>query len=513
MLKHHNWQSLIFILLVLAIISYIVYNYVPLNSMEKFENSVNYLRLSETYIDDNDKNLKLDLLYANYSGEEVNKDLWENKTLSQCMDTCNKLEGCVGFSRSIVGDNEQAICYPRTAIDKCHSYRKGSFAQRQNALAYNTYVKSSTEGALTKCLGDSHLTLGRTVYIKSYAHPDKYIGLNTNGEIGLVPKNQSGIDFGKAVQFSIDAGLEGSGTVSFRHLATGKYLYRSSEGVGDMIIGKSLELNKITTEEKQRASFHLEDGLSNNVVIKCVPLTLENAARYVSVYPKNTAYLNVRTLSDLENVDTEEGKTKKQLKKAKSITFEIVDEVIHSSVIDNRKYITDIMEPVRTYPATPNMVVSTDEVVVPKIRKYPNENIIQSFADVNTAADKQKLSNSMDDYNYYKLMSGHTEKKDLQNYIQDKYLNNPAQNEIRKMEGDLFAKLNMSNAKMNLEDATKKAQERYNTLRQMNMTIEDMIAKENRGINGVNERLINNVDKMKIKDLSSDYFFLKNLMS
>ncbi len=81
--------------------------------IEDFEN-INYAKLNETYFE-SDKT-KLDLLYTNYDGDDLGKDIWENKTLEQCYDVCNELDNCVGFSRDLVNDDANGSCYPRTQI-------------------------------------------------------------------------------------------------------------------------------------------------------------------------------------------------------------------------------------------------------------------------------------------------------------------------------------------------------------------------------------------------------------
>ena len=57
---------------------------------------------------------------------------WKDINLHQCIDRCNQIEGCVGFSRENVNDNEKASCYPKSILSQCHSSRKGDFEQRQN---------------------------------------------------------------------------------------------------------------------------------------------------------------------------------------------------------------------------------------------------------------------------------------------------------------------------------------------------------------------------------------------
>ena len=97
-------------------------------SLEPFQNdstsvikSVNYLKLNETYLEPEGTNLEL--LYSTYSGQDLG-DVWKDQTLDQCIDTCNQLDNCVGFSRDLVNDDAPANCFPRTKIGTCHSNRK-----------------------------------------------------------------------------------------------------------------------------------------------------------------------------------------------------------------------------------------------------------------------------------------------------------------------------------------------------------------------------------------------------
>jgi hypothetical protein len=227
-----KWQCLLIKIVIILIIGIAIYKLSSSNNFEKFTDNTeidnkDYLKFNETYIENNDSKSdvkKLELLYSNYSGDEVGADKWENKTLSQCIDTCNKLDNCAGFSRDLVQDNENATCYPHTEISKCYSNRKGDFTQRQHALGYNTYIKANTKGALTQCLGDANLTLKRPIYIKSYAYPTMFVGINTDNDLSLVDQNDKNIDVINSCKFKVVAGLEGSGTVSLQHVITGKYV-------------------------------------------------------------------------------------------------------------------------------------------------------------------------------------------------------------------------------------------------------------------------------------------------
>ena len=70
--------------------------------------------------------------------------------------------------------------YPKSILSQCHSSRKGDFEQRQKSLNYNTFIKVGIKNQLTKCVGDEAVTMNRNIFIKSYAHPNKYIGIKNN---------------------------------------------------------------------------------------------------------------------------------------------------------------------------------------------------------------------------------------------------------------------------------------------------------------------------------------------
>lgn len=513
-LSHNTTSRWIIKLVILAILCIAIYNLTNRVTFELFTNKIEeekkqYLKFNETYLNtpkSNKDKPTLELLYANYSGDEVGTDKWENKTLSQCIDTCNKLENCSGFSRDLVDDSENATCYPRTHIDACHSNRKGDFQQRQHALAFNTYVKSSVNGALTKCLGDANLTLGRPIFIKSHAYPTKYVGINENNELSLVDRNENSATFFDTCKFKVETGLDGSGTVSIKHVSSGKYLFRDST---DMIVVKGVP-DKAKTEDKQRASFHIYDGLSNQIVFKCMPLNLENSDRFVSVYKDNHKYLNaINSKAFSGKSSNDEKPSKLKAKEMKIMTFEIVDTVISSSIIDNKKYIGDAMSPIKTYPATPNKLVaiSDDDPIQPQVRRSITS---EKFGD--TTSPTKALDLSSDNYNYYSLLGGKNTDKNLTNMIQDAYINKPVTFETNKLQENLSQKFNNFKAKANLMDITKQNEQEYSTLQNLNKQLETAIANQNMELSRKNDMLTNNVDKLKIQELSSDYFFMQNLM-
>ena len=142
-----NWKHIIIKLLCILLFIFIFYKLTDgsssnnINSqIDTFTNDIenekiNYIKLRETYIEP--KDTSLELLYANYLGEEVGNGVWENKTLDQCTDICNSIEGCVGFTRDLVLDTEPAKCYHHNVLDKCYSNRKVDLSQMQNAIKFN----------------------------------------------------------------------------------------------------------------------------------------------------------------------------------------------------------------------------------------------------------------------------------------------------------------------------------------------------------------------------------------
>jgi hypothetical protein len=57
-----------------------------------------------------------------------------------------------------------------------------------------------------------------------------------------------------------------------------------------MIISKAIG-NNSKTQDKHRASFNVLDGISNQIILKCTPLDLENNDRFVSIFKDNHKYL------------------------------------------------------------------------------------------------------------------------------------------------------------------------------------------------------------------------------
>ena len=435
---------------------------------EGFTNKqVEYLKFNETYL--NDKNMKLDMLYANYSGDEVTKDKWDNKTLDQCMDTCNKLENCIGFSRPIIDDKEYSTCYPRTNVEQCYSSRKGDFEQRQHSLGYNTFIKSNVTNAMTKCIGDVKLTLNKNIHIKSYANPNMYLGISTDGNLEVM-NIQNTPQLIRNCTWIIITGLEGSGTVSLKNVVNNKFLYRDNK---DNIILKELNQSSLTND-KQRASFFILDGLSNQIIFQCMPLDIEKTEKYISVYNKNNKYLHVISSNEIDT-----NSNKKTLKNMKLVTFELLDTIITSSITSTPSL------PVKLYPKT------------------PNQKIAEPMKNVSTPT--KPLDLSINNFDYYNLFSGNNTDVNIKNNLQDNY------SKKKVIDDDFLIKFTGAKLSNNLNDIVNNNKNYYDNLKKTNNEVENMIMKSNQEINTKSDSLVNKLNKMRIQEDASAYYFLKNL--
>jgi len=89
--------------------------------------------------------------------------------------------------------------------------------------------------------------------------------------------------------FRIEPGKDGVGTVSFLHIASNKYLYRNNE---DILIFKDIN-NK--TEDKQRCSFNINDGVSNGILFKVMPIEGETTDKYIII---DNTYLKISKIKN-----------------------------------------------------------------------------------------------------------------------------------------------------------------------------------------------------------------------
>jgi hypothetical protein len=516
---------------------------------------LDYIKLNETYIEPDGTDLKL--LYANYDGEESSppQDIWTNKTLEQCVDLCNQLDDCKGFSRSAnVADTAADDCHPRTKIGICHSVRKGNPSQMQNAIKYNSYIKTSPNSnkykdVLTKCIGDSDLTLQRAVYIKSQMLPNKFIGTLGDGLALLL--NKSTDDFDVKCKFRVEVGLDGIGTVSFRHINSNKYLYRmpaaikpSQPTVDNITQAESVnsyefiglkDISNGGTEDKQRASFNILDAMKNRMKFQCMRVNGENVDKFIVINNDNQNYLLCK---EIDSLPTEE-----------LYTFNIINSVITSNIINsidklsknNNSSISSTTYPATTMP-TNTMQMANDTMPTMPITTMPTNtmptNTMQMANDtmtmpINTESNGKEsffvvdaignqiitqntnpnliTASNLDTSNQlplYNNIYNPSNKSNIGDYLSDNYGATQFNNytSINKKASDIMIQKQLSKTLANNRD-------NYNSLNQLNIEIEREIAGLNMNLNAKNDKVINNVGRMQLSNMAKDYYTMKNAYS
>lgn len=509
-----NWQCLVPKILLIIMILIIFYSLTNRNKEETFIDSIenekiNYIKMKETYIESQDTSL--DLLYANYSGEEVGQDIWENKTLDQCEDTCNKIEGCSGFSRDSVLDTEPANCYPRSTVNNCHSNRKGNSTQMNNALKYDSYVKSNIPNVLNNCIGDSDVTLNRLIFIKSYTQPKTYIGINGDSRVVLINKDTN--NFNSNCNFRLEVGKDGIGTIAFLHIGSGKYLYRD---IDDSIILKAIS-NPSKTIDNQRISFNLHDAVSGCVMLKTMKIDGETTDKFIML-DNNTNYLVAKSLNTSGSINSTTNSTtnstidNSNINNNSNAFFYIVDKIISSNIITNKNNIPTTISnrPTTTISNIPTTTTSNRPTTTTSNIPTTSTSYIEGFKNINEGFTLN-LDTSSDLKEYNNLFNA-PPNFILSDYIQDTYspLKNSSRNSVYI---DVSNKLNNIEINKQLSNSLTKNQDEYNAINELNKEIELEIYSLNTGLNKNNDVIINKLDKMRVSDLANDYFFLKNLAS
>lgn len=462
-----------------VLIVFLIYKLTDENNMvESFINKQNqeheeYIRYSETLLDSKDQSLKD--LYKNYSGAGNNKEEWKDMNLHQCVDRCNQMEGCVGFSRENVNDNEKASCYPKSILSQCHSSRKGDFEQRQKSLNYNTFIKVGIKNQLTKCVGDEAVTMNRNIFIKSYAHPNKYVGIKNN-KVEMMTKGPEQIGMFLYCKFMVEVGKEGSGTVSFKHIETGKYLCRNDK---DLIVCQKMDTS---TDTRQRCSFFLHDGLSNQIILKCHPVQGEKLSRYVSL-DRNAKYLKAVNRTELN---------KKNNKFMELMTFDLIDFMTQNTIISSKEQFRDLGK-----------------------RHARNSD---KFTDVNNEPYEHhqvrddKIKNKQDDMELYKYLESGIH--NISNISDDKQ-------PMRQIEIGDYQTLSDIDAHFSkvLDEKRYDAEENGKNTHIKLRAINDNLYKDKLGIESKLKSLGDRVEKshqelekMKLRDMSRDYNYLKTLL-
>jgi hypothetical protein len=455
---------------IFIIIAYLVYRLTQPkdNYLENYMNAIDkeqkeYIKYTETHLSNKDQSLKD--LYQGYSGEGHNQSEWKDMNLHQCVDRCNKLTGCVGFSRENVNDNEKASCYPKSILSKCHSSRKGNFNQRQKSLNYNTYIKANIGNQLTKCIGDESVTIGRDIFLKSYAYPNKFIGLKNN-KVEMISKGPNQVGLFIYCKFKVEVGKEGSGTLSFRHIESGKYLCRTKK---DLI--SCVKLNS-STDMKQRCSFQLHDGLSNQIILKCLPVQGEKLSRYVCL-DRNAKYLKAVTQMELN---------KSNNKFMEKLTFDLVDFLTDNTIVESKEQFGDLKK--NRNKRRENFNDNQPNIEEDRLEMYQ---YLNSGIDLTTFQEEQEENAEQNQISIgqYRSLS------DIDNHF-----NRTLDGKKNEIEGD------------NGETTFKKLRDINDNLYKESQGIE----KQRKNLENKIQKCTSNIDNMKLRDMSRDYNYLKSLL-
>ena len=540
------------------------------NQAEGFE-TINYIKLNETYITPDTK--KIDLLYTNYDGDDLGKDIWDNKTLDQCTDVCNQLDNCVGFSRDLINDDATGQCYPLTHIANCHSNRKGDTNQMHNAIKFNSYIKTNNtiennsnniNTILTKCIGDTNLTLNKTIFIKSHLYPTKYIG--ALGDSVLVLIDDKDPEFNKKCNFRIESGKDGGGTISFFHIDTNMYIYRNTTNTNttndtnatlektnkktknntnnnknkqnkydtfqkDTLILKDITLNK--TNDKQRVSFNIIDSMKTLMKFKCLQLDGETIDKFIVINPDNKNYLACMEYNDKLN--------------EYPYTFSIMNNIVKSAVFTNKEQIPNTqLQQTTTTTATTNNTTKNNNTTGDTTKTSRKNNttkepffqseFLNTMNNMNNANNTNNMNNmnnmnNTNNTNNIKLdttdnillyQNLFTKPTNLHNFITDNYNNdnnnnnNNNDNNSNNDNGnnifyDVSKKMNDIVINNQLSTSINKKKDEYDAINKLNIEIEKEISNRNIGLNAKNDKIYNNINKMHITDMASDYYKLKNI--
>ena len=109
----------------------------------------------------------------------------------------------------------------------------------------------------------------------------------------------------------------------------------------------------------------------------------------------------------------------------------------------------------------------------------------------------------------YKNLFNTPSNVNIKNYIKDNYdINNPSNNNVFSSVSNKMNAIVLNNQ---LSTSLTAKQDEYNAINQLNLEIEKEIAHVNMGLNAKNDKIYNNLDKIRITDMANDYFTLKNI--
>ena len=526
-----NMAILIAKIVVIIVIVGLVYIYlgkadnelVKAREFEHFSNAIKadknkYIKYAETSMIDNTETASPKPLLD--SGAQI----WEKKTLMQCIDNCNDNKNCIGFTRDKSNDKELATCYPYSNLTKCHTSVKGDDTQRNYALQYDTYFKSDVDKSVVRhinmCLGgneDSIGKSGRMVLIKSVSQPDYFIGCQSSRVI-LVSNMDA--DFMNSCKLRIRYGLYGSGTVSIQHEATGKYLYRSlpDSNNNEYITATASGNNNTTMEDQLRSSFHIIDSIAlyidtqkyDAISIQCSPVRTEVASqdyKYITV-DTNGSSITAKTMSN-----------ESELQKAQSYIL-----------VDYSEYMNDSKSSTSINISDPN-VKNTNEFKIDKrtpslkSRIGINDNISikkkkEKYLDVDNN-NSNDSTNTNDEYmrSIFRVginMNDNTQSNnaffdEISKYYNKNLPDNDKLSVDLQVQKKLYDKSNEMMQKNKIGTILGQNELKYQAYAATANEIESELENKSNILNEKYNGVISKLDRMRMEDMASDLNFLQNI--
>jgi hypothetical protein len=283
------------------------------------------------------------------------------------------------------------------------------------------------------------------------------------------------------------------------------------------------DISKGGTEDKQRASFNILDAMKNRMKFQCMRVNGENIDKFIVINNDNQNYL---LCSEINSLPTEE-----------QYTFNIIDSIVASNIITNKdKLPMNNSNRIRTtLPATNMSATTLPATTIPNITimHSANTNINASnSANTNASAESggkesffavdaignqiitqttnPNIINAFDldissNLPLYNNIYNPPSNVKIGDYLSDNYGATQFNNytSINKKANDIVLQKQLSKTLTNSQNA-------YNALNQLNIEIEREIAGLNMNLDAKNDKVVNNIGRMQLADMSKEYYTLKN---
>ena len=425
--KQYNMYNIVVSLLVgliiLLVFNKIIRNTPSTDNIEGFNTNEKYNKYDETVLKDE---------------ATIEDGMWKTKNLAQCKEKCNNDKKCIGFSRDKIDDKIKGGCYPiKEKIGDCHSSRKGEKNERQYAINYDSYIKSSykDDALISKCLNNKHMN--NYIHINSYLHPEHYLTISDN-ILYFLEHQDKGIDFHKYSTFQIVKGLEGSGTVSFivKDNFNENY-YLSANSTSNYLELVPIDESTSSTNVRADASFEVLNGMADIYKVSFRKYNLANnqPELYLILNEKQKPRIELNIKENIEtrtqkeaatfnliNQETNENMTDTKLNKDEVIKERLKNHNNQNNIVEKNTRLSEQFKPSKTNTNTKENF-STNTVTL--IDNNNNRLIIPAYYEVVSAKKLKDLIIKLNKKYQDNKVSGDADKKFDENSINEVLLSNP----------------------------------------------------------------------------------------